>query len=70
MSLSCSFCLWQFCSPLLGFFWPAPGFIEGDYDIDGLLYRESVKIHSYPTLTQAIASEDVPATVGGSLATP
>ena len=28
MSLPCSFCLWQFCPPLLSFFRFVPGFVE------------------------------------------
>ena len=37
MSLSYSFCLWQFCSPLFGLFRLAPGFVEGDQVVQRLL---------------------------------
>ncbi len=30
MSLFCSFCFRQFCSPLVGLFWLVPGFVELD----------------------------------------
>jgi len=37
MSLYHSFCLWQFCSPLFGFFWLVPGFVESDQVLQRLL---------------------------------
>jgi len=36
LSLFKIFFLCQFCSPLVGFFWLVPGFVEGDYIVKRL----------------------------------